>query len=58
MKRTVDIGLSKQGTLLNEQMPDLDLEDLTDWYCSIKGIFIGGADIIDYLNYKKQKEAE
>lgn len=55
MEKLVNVDLSKQGALLKEQMPDLDVADLTNWYCFVRGVHIGGADVIDYLGYKKQK---
>ena len=56
MERDNKIYISLQAKLLTDQMPNLDLEDLKDWFCNIRKISIGGEDIIDYLAWKAKGE--
>jgi len=52
--RKVKLYFSKQGDLLFRNIKDIKLEELIDWFVNVKKISIGGADIMDYLKYKKE----
>lgn len=50
MERQVKIFLSKQANLMLNQMPNINQDDLINWFCIERKISIGGGDVIDYLN--------
>jgi len=52
MKKTTTIYLSHQAKLLMDKMPEVKEEELVDWFCEIRKISIGGADLVEFLNYK------
>jgi len=56
MNHLVELNLSTQAKNLLERMPDINKEEVIEWFCKVRKINVGGGDIIDYLNYLKSKE--
>ena len=54
MKRQVMIFISAQAKLMLDQMPTINQDDVMDWFCEVRKISLGGGDMVDYLNYKKE----
>jgi len=59
-KETLDpmsnkIIISKQAELVIEKT-NVDREEFLDWFLNIRGITMGGGDVIDFLQFKKAQE--
>ena len=48
------IFISAQAKLMLDQMPTINQDDVMDWFCEVRKISLGGGDMVDYLNYKKE----
>jgi hypothetical protein len=56
-KFNVDINFSSQAELLLEKMKNVSKDDVIDWFVNEKKIFIGGGDIVTYLDFLKNKKS-
>lgn len=52
MIKEVNVRYSQQAEMILKEMPKLDKDKLGDWW--INQISIGGADIINYLEWKSK----
>lgn len=50
----VDVVLSQKAAILLKEMPDVDLEELKNWYLQ-RAFVIGTRDVLDYVLHIKQK---
>ena len=51
MKRKATILFSEQAKTLLSEM-NLDKENILDWFCNKRKIYIGGGDIVDYIKVR------
>jgi hypothetical protein len=56
-KFNVDINFSSQAELLLQKMGNVSKDDVIDWFVNEKKIFIGGGDIVTYLDFLKNKKS-
>jgi hypothetical protein len=55
MKYEIDLNISKQAELILEKT-NIDKDELIKWFIEKRKIFIGGGDIVSFLEYKKDLE--
>jgi len=52
----IDLNFSKQAELLLNEFKNINRDDIIDWFVNKRKVFIGGGDIVSYLEYVKDKK--
>jgi len=56
VKMEIDLNFSKQAELLLNEFKNINRDDIVDWFVNKRRVFIGGGDIVSYLEYVKDKK--
>ena len=54
-ERRVRLYFTSQAKILMKAMPEIDRNDLIDWFANKRMISIGGGDLTEYLKVKRPK---
>ena len=56
VKIEIDLNFSKQAELLLNEFKNINRDDIIDWFVNKRKVFIGGGDIVSYLEYVNDKK--
>jgi hypothetical protein len=54
MEKKINLDFSPQAKLLIQNC-NIDEKEILDWFINERKIFVGGGDVVSFLEYKKSK---